>query len=125
GVLDQPAAVPLDERGVLAGHRDVVEEDAAVGRAPDRRAVALRSERLAGAPAPRADDERRAVDPYVAERLEELLALLGREGLRLLPRLGLTVAQQRTALGAIVRGLRVLEAALGTVDVAHSLGGAA
>src|SRR5439155_17777616 len=102
-----------------------VEEDAAVGRAPDRRAVALRSERLAGAPAPRADDERGAVDPDVAERLEELLALLGGERLRLLPRLGLTVVEKRTALGAVIRGLRVLEAALGTVDVAHSLGGAA
>src|SRR5439155_26464672 len=34
--------------------------------------------------------------------------------------------EQRAALGAVVGGLRVLEAALGTVDVAHSsLGGAA
>src|SRR6185437_14824919 len=124
-VLDVPAAALLDEHGVLAGDRDVVEEDPAVGRTADRRALALRRERLAGPSAPRANDERRPVDTDVPERLEQLVAILGRERLRLLDALRLALVQECAALGAVVRGLRVLEAAFGAVDVAHSLGGAA
>src|SRR5207248_4793446 len=122
-VLDEPASVALDELGVLARDGDVVEEHRAVGRAADRRALTLRHERLAGAAAAGADDERRALHPDVAERLEHLRALLGAEGLRLFG--ALRRMQERTALRAVVRGLRVLEAALGAVDVAHAVGGAA
>src|SRR5207302_6963583 len=122
-VLDEPAPVALDELGVLARDGDVVEEDGTVGRAADRRALPLRGERLAGAAAAGADDEGRALHPDVAERLEHLRALLGAEGLRLLG--ALRRVQERTALRAVVRSLRVLEAALGTVDVAHWAGGAA
>src|SRR5262249_29283594 len=124
-VLDEPAAVPLLEHGVLARDGDVVEEDAAVGRAADRRLVSLRREGLAGAAAAGADDERRPGDAEVAEALEQLVVLLGGEGLRLLDALGLALVQERAALRAVVRGLRVLEAALRAVDVAHSAGGAA
>ena len=54
------------------------------GERPIVVAVALRRERLAGAAAAGADDERRRLDRHadLAELLEQLLALLGREGLR-------------------------------------------
>src|SRR5205823_14321384 len=55
-VLHEPVAVPLREHGVAPRHGHVVEEDAAVRRAPDRRALALGRERLARAAAARADD---------------------------------------------------------------------
>src|SRR5205085_8899159 len=56
-----------------------------------------------------------------------LVAVLGAEAHRRL-RPTLVLGEERTALGAVVRGLRVLEAALRAVDVAHSpstFGGAA
>src|SRR5581483_8405797 len=119
-ILDEPAAVALDEDGVPARHRDVVEEDRAVRRAADRRALALRSERLPRAAAARTDDERGAFEA----QLVELVALVGAEALRLLR--GLGGVQEGTALRAVVGGFRILEAALGTVDVCHySEGGAA
>src|SRR5581483_1067775 len=122
-ILDEPAAVALDEDGVPARHRDVVEEDRAVRRAADRRALALRSERLPRAAAARTDDERGAFEAQLLE-LGELVALVGAEALRLLR--GLGSVQEGTALRAVVGGLRILEAALGTVDVCHySEGGAA
>ena len=58
----------------------------------------------AGPSTPRSSSSSRSLD-----------ALVGAERLRLLRRLGRV--QQRPALGAVVRGLRVLEAALGAVDV--------
>src|SRR5689334_2583002 len=70
-VLDQPAVVVALQLRVLPGDRDVVEEDPAVGRAADRRAVLLRLERLPRPAAAGADDERRALDADVAERLED------------------------------------------------------
>src|SRR5581483_465834 len=116
-VLDHPPAVLVRQHGVLAGDGDVVEEDATVRRPADRRPVALRREGLAGAAAAGADDERRPGVAAALELLEHLVAVLGAERLRLLPRLGRV--QERTALRAVVRGLRVLEAAGGAVDVAH------
>src|SRR5581483_2443169 len=58
--------------------------------------------------------------------LERPVVLGGLERLRLLDALALPLVEERAALRAVVRGLRVLEAALRTVDVAHqALGGAA
>src|SRR5512142_1373167 len=116
-VLDQPAAVTLPQLRVLPRDGDVVEEDPAVRRATDRRAVSLGLEGLPRPAAARADDERRPLHADVAERLEELVALLGAEGLRRLA--ALRPREERAALRAIVGGLRVLEAALRAVDVAH------
>src|SRR5439155_20867245 len=47
--------------------------------------------------------------------------LLRRERLRGLRR-GLALLQQRAAAGAVVRGLRILEAALAAVDLGHAGG---
>src|SRR5262249_6432259 len=118
-----PPAVAPDERCVAPRHGDVVEEDAAVRRAADRRPVALRRERLARPPAARAHDERRPLEPDLAERLQQLLADLRAELLGLLAALGRM--QERAALRAVVGGLGVLEAALRAVDVTHVVGGAA
>src|SRR2546426_4258981 len=63
-VLDVVAAVALQQHGVLPGDRDVVEEDVAVGRTADRRALPLRDEVLACAAPARADHER---GPFRAE----------------------------------------------------------
>src|SRR5581483_6011184 len=125
-VLDEPAPLALLEQRVLARDRDVVEEDPAVRRAADRRLAALRRERLARAAPARPDDERRPGEAEVLEGLERLVGVRGLERLRLLDVLALPFVEERAALRAVVRGLRVLEAALRTVDVAHqSLGGAA
>src|SRR5919198_2196410 len=118
-VLDVEHVVPTQEHRVLARDRNVVQEDVALRRAADRGALALRREVLARPPAPRAHDERRALGAEIFERERGVLvALLGRVAHR---RLGarLVLHEQRSALGAVVRGLRVLEAALGTVDVRH------
>src|SRR5205823_1414764 len=112
----------LQEHRVLARDGHVVEEDLAVGRAADRRALALWMKRLARASAARADDERRPLDPQVLERRGRFVVdLVGRVLLR---RLGaaLVLHEQRAALRAVVRGLRVLEAALRAVDVTHEGG---
>src|SRR5215471_9640960 len=61
-VLQMPAVAILREDGVLAGHRDVVEEDRALGRASDRRRTVLEGERLPRPPAARADNEGSAED---------------------------------------------------------------
>src|ERR1041384_6327612 len=66
-VLDEQAVVLLDEDGVLTRDGDVVEEDVAVGRAADRRALSLRQEVLSRAPAARADHQRRAFRAEVLE----------------------------------------------------------
>src|SRR5436190_11133007 len=119
-VLDEEAVVASHENGVLTGHGDVVEEDVAVGRAADRRALALWQEVLAGTPPARADDECRPLGAEVLERdgciVSPLLRRVAHR--RLAP--GLVLDEQRAATGAVIRGLRVLEAALRTVDVAHS-----
>src|SRR5829696_1207305 len=69
-VLDEEPAVALDEQRVVARHRDIVEEDVAVGGASDAGTAAARPECLAGAAAARADDERgplEAVDGALGE----------------------------------------------------------
>src|SRR5262249_53620503 len=121
-VLDEVVPVALAQDRVLPRHRHVVEEDAAVGRAPDGR-LALESEHLSRAAAARPDDERGALDAEVLERLGRLLALLRRERLR---RLGpaLLPDEQGAAARAVVRGFRILEPALLAVDVTQA-GGAA
>src|SRR6059058_1695103 len=115
-VLDVEVAVALHQHGVLAGDGDVVEEDVAVRRPADRRPLALRDEMLAGPAAAGADHERRAVGAKLVERDGSVvLPLLGHVAHR---RLGARLLrdEQRAAPGAVVGGLRVLEAALGTVD---------
>src|SRR6266542_2804996 len=123
-VLDEEIAVLLDDRGVLPRDGDIVQEDVAVRGAPDRRALALREEMLARAAATGAHDERRPLGLEVVERDRSLVGdVLRREAHRRFPA-GLALDEQRAALGAVIGGFRVLEAALGTVDMAHS-GGAA
>ena len=61
-VLDRELPVALHEHGVVAGDGDVVEEDLAVGRAADARALAGRLEALPRPAAAGADDERRALE---------------------------------------------------------------
>src|SRR5947209_6313344 len=59
-VFEAPALAVLREDRVLARDRDVVEEDAALGRAADRRRALLERERLPRAAAAGANDERGA-----------------------------------------------------------------
>src|SRR5262245_39828347 len=118
-----PAIAVLREDGVLAGNRDVVEEDRALGRASDRRRSVLEGERLACAPAARADDEARTVDAEVLDRVEGLGHL--RRGERLGRPAFLGEDERGAALRAEVRGLRVVVPALRAVDVRHQAGGAA
>src|SRR5207237_4959534 len=107
------------EDGVLAGDGDVVEEDPAVGRAADRRLVGLGAERLPRPAAARANDERRTFDGEVLEdRVRRAVAVVWREGLSRL-RSGLVLDEQRPAAGAVIRRLRILEAALLAVDMGH------
>src|ERR671936_2074148 len=76
-------------------------------------------ERLPHASAAGANDERRPADAELVEGIgRRELALLGREGLR---RLGAVFLfhEQCAAAGAVVRSLRVLEAALLAVDMAQ------
>src|SRR6184192_1279307 len=116
-VLDRERSVLVRQHGVLARDGDIVEEDPAVRRAADRRLVRLGAERLPRPPAARANDERRPLDARVLERrLGRSVAVLGRERLG---RLGsrLVLDEERTAAGAVVRGFRILEAALLAVDV--------
>src|SRR3954462_4620638 len=122
-VLDlEPAAATPHDR-VPPRDRDVVEEDVALRRAPDRRLIALEQERLPRAAAAGADDERGAVDAELGQLcLTLLLGLLGRERHRRLA--ALIRDEQRAALGAVVRGLGILETAFRAVPVAHA-GGAA
>ena len=79
-VLDEEAVVALDENGVLAGDSDVVEEDVAVGRAADRRALALRQEVLACTAPARADDQRRILHGKIDILRAELTARLKHKG---------------------------------------------
>src|SRR5581483_4849209 len=123
GVVDPPpvdegaveGALVLDEERPLP----LVEEDVAVRRASDPRPRAVRPERLAGAPAARADDQRRPLEALDRHR-RELADLLRRERLRRLAA-PLPLLEERTAARAVVGGLRVLEPALAAVDVAHEL----
>ena len=59
-------AVTLDQHGVIAGNGDVVEEDLAVGRAADARALADRLEALPRPSAAGAHDQRRTFESEVA-----------------------------------------------------------
>src|SRR5262249_16744687 len=116
------SAARLRDHRVSTGDGHVVEEDVAVGRTSDRRPVAAERERLSGAAPSRADDEGRPLDALDPGR--RLLGdLVGRVGQRLL-RVAALVLEHGPAAGAEVRGLRVLEAAFGAVDVAHSTSGA-
>src|SRR5829696_9042915 len=108
-VLDEEPAVALDEQRVVARHRDIVEEDVAVGGASDAGAVAARPECLAGAAAARADDERGPLEA-VDGALGEVADVVGRQRLRRLDR-RLALLDQSAAARAVVRGLRVLEPA--------------
>ena len=119
------AAVALDQLGVLAGDGDVVEEDARSrasarsssgrpaarsSRRPGRRRSARRAPALRPTPtSPSCSSS--SSRSSARERLRRLAALLG--------------VEERAALRAVVGGLRVLEAALRAVDVAHQEGGVA
>src|SRR6266545_4519562 len=119
-VFDQQVAVLALDHRVPARDGHVVEEDVAVRRAADRRPVARERERLPRAAAAAPHDERRPLDADLLERgLPFLERLVGDEAHRRLT--ALLFREQRAALGAIVRRFRVLEAAFGTVDVAHAL----
>src|SRR5215208_771638 len=122
-VLDEEPALALDEHCMVARDGDVVEEDVAVGRAADARAPRPGPERLAGAAAARADDERGPLEGLDGA-LAEIDDLLGRERLRRLGRRRLALLEQRAAARAVVRRLRVLEPALLAVDVRHASGAA-
>src|SRR5438477_3711773 len=118
-VLDPEAAVVVaDEHRVLARHRDVVEEDVAVGRASDGR---LRLRRVEALPRPAAGAhyECRCLEPLEPDP-GGLRELLGRHGLRL-PRRRILRADQRATAGAVARRLRIREAAFGTVDLRHAV----
>ena len=88
------------------------------GERPIVRALALRQEVLARTTPTRADDQRRPLGAEVLEGDGCLVSPLLRRVAhrRLAPRLVLD--EQRAAAGTVIRGLRVLEAALRAVDVA-------
>src|SRR5207247_311721 len=67
-VLDHELVVAPQDHGVLARDGDVVEEDVALGRAADRRALAGEAEALPRAAAAGADDERGPVGGDLLER---------------------------------------------------------
>src|SRR3954462_4016918 len=83
-IVDVDAVAPSHEQRVVARDRHVVEEDLGLGAAPDPRLVARHEERLAGATAAGADDQRGvlAADRVRVERLEVagLADLPGRRG---------------------------------------------
>src|SRR5579871_1813111 len=66
-VVEVVVAAASDEHRVVAGNRDVVEEDVAVRPASDREAVAVERKALARASSPRADHERGSPAGYVAQ----------------------------------------------------------
>ena len=105
-VVEEPVAAAAHERGVLARDGDVVEEDAGLGRAPDRHLLARERERLADAAAAGADDERAALGRDVADvdglELARLVVDHVGRGRRVLLR-RLSGALERAALGAVVR----------------------
>src|SRR5262249_42697006 len=117
-ILDREPPALVDQHGVVPGDRDVVEENVAFGRAPDRRALPRRGEVLPCPASTRTDDERRALEFLERERAVVVDLVVGAEGHR---RFGVLLVghEERAALRAVVRSLRVLEAALRTVDVAH------
>src|SRR5206468_2442540 len=106
----EAAFLPCDHR-MAARDGDVVEEDVAVGGPAHGGALALELEDLSGAAAARPDDERRPLHAFHA-RARLLCEALGRVAERRL-RLAWLALEHRAATGAVVRGLRVLEAAFG------------
>ena len=91
-VVDVEAVAAPHQQRVVARHGHVVEEDVGVGAPADRPALAREGERLADAPAARADDERGALVGHLVEvdrtELAGLVDLVGRGRARR-PRLGL------------------------------------
>src|SRR5439155_11901510 len=118
-VLDEEVSVPLDEHGVVARDCDVVEEDVAVRRAADARALAAGPEALPRSAAARPDDERRSFEPLDGIS-RELADLLRRERLRRL-HTRLAFLQQGTAARAVVRGFGSLQAAFRAVKLTQPL----
>src|SRR6266508_685239 len=120
-VVDVIAVIALHEHRVAARDSDVVQEDLVLRPSPDAHAVTLEPERLPRPAAARAHHERGTLDAKVGERERVVLGdFLRREGHRRV-RARLVVNQQRAALGAVVGRFRILETALGTVDVTHCL----
>src|SRR5215211_6850707 len=114
-VVDVVAVVTMHEHRVPTGDGDVVEEDLVLGPAADAEALGLDRVSLARAAATGTDDQRGALDPQVGERERFVIGhLLGRERHRCVRTL-FVVREQRAALGAVIRGFRILEAALGAV----------
>src|SRR3954453_12274906 len=91
GAVEGPEVVEVvvlpatHEQGVVARHRDVVEEHVGVGPAPDRHPVAAERERLADPSTAGADDERGAVvlDDVLDVHGDELARLVDPVGRRL------------------------------------------
>src|SRR5829696_5162000 len=71
-VVEHPVPAAADQARVVARHGHVVEEHVRLRRAPDRHLLARERERLADAPATRANDERPALrgDVPDVDRLE-------------------------------------------------------
>src|SRR4051812_48344479 len=120
-VVEVVVATAAHEQGVVARHRDVVEEDVGVGPPADRHAVGVQRKALADAPAARADDERGAlVGDAVADvdrhELTGLVDAVCRGGWVALRRLLARRAEVRAAARAVVRALGVDEAALRAVE---------
>src|SRR3954468_23655208 len=118
GVVEEPGSRPVDEHGVVARDRDVVEEDVGVRGAADRHALAGQRERLAPAAAARADHERAAGRGDVADVDGlELAGLVvddvgGRGHVVILRLAG---AQERAALLAVAPAVGDDEAAFGAM----------
>src|SRR3712207_5099195 len=125
-VVQEPRAGAAHEHGVVARHRDVVEEHLGVRRAADRHALAAQRERLPDAPAARPDDQRAGLGRHIADvdgpQLARRLVDDVRGGVRLLATGRLRGAEVRTALGAVVRPLGDDEPAPGAVPRHEALG---
>ena len=115
-VLDREAAVLAMS---TAWRRETVTSSRKMSQSGER-PIVVRSpcgwKCLARAAAARADDERRPVDAELRRELGLLADLLGGERLRRLAAAS-ALREQRAAARAVVRRLRVLEAALRAVDV--------
>src|SRR5438093_1730394 len=119
-VLDRERAVLVRQHRVLPGDGHVVEEDPAVGGTPDRRLLRLGAERLPRSPAAGPDYQRGSLDSEIVERgVRRAVTVVRRERLRHLGA-GLVLDEESAAARAVVRGFRVLEAALLAVDVRHA-----
>src|SRR6266516_7069442 len=119
-ILDEELAVAAKDDGVPSRDGHVVQEDVAIRRAPDTGALLLEHEMLTRAPSPGANDEGGPLRLDLVENGGGLVLPLFRRIAHRRVCAGLLLREERAALRAVVHGLRVLEPALGAVDVAHT-----